>query len=286
MRAKTIIRLSLESILLFTVAIPSLSAQQPVPSRDAVSRTAPAKQKQGLVEFALQGINPSDRNYGTCLDEARKLLIQETVDRAYFWSNLAALAVAVCLLVVVVHQQGLLRRREFMAAECVTQLRNALARAESQIEEATRRNHALMQALSALSLPSPGNTTLMVDSAERGKQRKPAVPTTASTLTATTPPAPATSGANRKAPVPSPAPVPAVVPAPPSAPSTPAAAQESRSGSQLGLFGSDGDFVAKINTLQQQLSTSQERERHLRRQLNDSELRFQKEREKSRSLQG
>lgn len=286
MRTKTIFRLSLESILLFTVAISPVTAQQPVPSSDAVSRTAPAKPKQGLVEFALQGINPSDRDYGTCLDEARKLLIQETVNRAYFWSNLAALAVAVCLLLVVVHQQGLLRRREFMAAECLTQLRNALTRAESQIEEATRRNHALMQALSALSSASPGNTTLMVDPSERGKQRKPAVPTTASTPAVTTPPAPASSGANRKALVPSPAPVPALVPAHSAPPSTPAVAQQSRPGNQLGLFGSDGDFIAKINTLQQQLSTSQERERHLRRQLNDSELRFQKEREKSRSLQG
>jgi hypothetical protein len=61
--------------------------------------------------------------------------------------------------------------------------------------------------------------------------------------------------------------------------------EEIRPGSQIALFSSDVDLVSRINTLQQQLNTSQERERQLRRQLNDSEVRVQKEREKNRSLQ-
>ena len=276
MNTKIVFRASIASVLLFTAMVSSMAAQQAITHTDAISRSAPAKQKQGLVEFALQGINPSDRNYGACLDEARKLAIQQTLGRVFFWSNLVAVAVAVCLLLVVVHQQRLLNRRELMAAECMTQLRNALSRAECQVEEATQRNHALMQALTAASVPRPVNSTPIVAHVEQNKPRKATV--MSPTATTTTPPNTATSGASKKPPEPAPASAPAPTPAP--------AAQDLRAGSQLGLFGSDGDFVAKINTLQQQLSTSQERERHLRRQLNDSEVRYQKEREKSRSLQG
>ena len=284
MRTKTTFRALIGTLLVLTAAVCSMTAQQALAHADAASRSAPAKQKQGLVEFALQGINPSDRNYGACLDDVRKLAIQQTLGRLFFWSNLVAVAVAVCLLLVVVHQQRLLNRRELMAAECMTQLRNALSRAEDQTIEATRRNHALMQALSASSLASPSNTTPIVEHVEQPKPRKVVTTSTPASSTATTPPTlttpatPATSSASKKSPEPRPVSQPSSIAVP--------AAPESRTGSQLGLFGSDGDFVAKINTLQQQLSTSQERERHLRRQLNDSEIRFQKEREKSRSLQG
>jgi cytoskeletal protein RodZ len=198
----------------------------------------------------------------------------------FFWSNLVAVAVALSLLLVVVHQQRLLNRRELMAADCMTQLRNALLRAENQVEEATRRNHALMQALTTTSVPRPVNSTPIVAHVEQNKPRKAAVtsPPSSPTATTTTAPNTATSAASKRPPDPAPVSAPSPTPAP--------AAQDLRAGSQLGLFGSDGDLVAKINTLQQQLSTSQERERHLRRQLNDSEVRYQKEREKSRSLQG
>lgn len=55
---------------------------------------------------------------------------------------------------------------------------------------------------------------------------------------------------------------------------------------QMGLFSPDVDLIAKINSLQQQLNTAQEREKQLRRQLNDSDLRLQKEQQRNRSLQG
>lgn len=61
--------------------------------------------------------------------------------------------------------------------------------------------------------------------------------------------------------------------------------EKSKPVDQMGLFGPEVEFINKINVLQQQLSSSQEREKNLRRQLNDSELRFQKEQQKSRALQ-
>jgi hypothetical protein len=46
----------------------------------------------------------------------------------------------------------------------------------------------------------------------------------------------------------------------------------------------DVDLIALINVIQQQLTGSQEKEKQLRRQLNDAELRLQKEQQKNRSL--
>ena len=42
--------------------------------------------------FTLKRINPADKDYGQCLDEGRKILLEETMRNGYFWSNLVALA--------------------------------------------------------------------------------------------------------------------------------------------------------------------------------------------------
>ena len=42
----------------------------------------------------------------------------------------------------------------------------------------------------------------------------------------------------------------------------------------------------KVNSLEQQLGRSQEQEKHLRRQLSQSELRLQTEQQKNRALKG
>lgn len=277
MKVTTAFRAFIASLLLM-LAISSSRAQQPVRSENPETDAVRAKPSQGLVDYALHAINPSDRSYGACLDDARELLIQETVDRVYFWSNLLAMGIAICLFLIVIHQQKLLERREWMAAESLSQYRNALARAEAQAAEATQKNHDLVHGLIAKSALHAPNGGELVDPAERGRHRK--APAAAPSIVPPTPAATVAAPSTTKKDL-------AVSPASRSLPAlTEVAPQESTPGTQFGLFGPDGDFVAKVNALQQQLSTSQERERQLRRQLNESELRFQKEREKIRSLQG
>ncbi len=136
---------------LFLAMLPLLCFAQARPSGyDPAAQEQPPKQKDGFVDFALKRINPADKDYGQCLDEGRKLLLEETIRNGYFWSNLVALGLLACLFVIIVYQHRVQTCREWTAAEMLAQHEHALARANAQVEEATSRNRGLMEALSAL----------------------------------------------------------------------------------------------------------------------------------------
>ena len=286
--------------VLCTLLLPVAYAQD----RRKSERSGPKGQQVGLVDFALSGVNPNNRNYGQCFGEARRILIQETVDRAYFWSNLCSIGVAGFLFVIVLYQRQFNRRSEQIASETITQYHHALERAESQAQIATTRNHELMKALSIAAcreiadqtLPSTGdlmpqrrpvgrpprdNSVPGVKSAQPPKAAE-ASQDTVQPPKASVPPQNTTPQPKVAAPSHNPTSPPAVTPA---ATSMSLKDQRSKPLNQMGLFGSEVELIAKINVLQQQLSSSQEREKHLRRQLNDSELRVQKEQQKARILQ-
>ena len=260
-----------------TMFIPS-SAQQSQQNTDGAAPTVVGQQKQGLVDFTMDRIAKEGRDYGQCLDEGRRLLIEETFDRAYFWSNFLAIVVSCCLFLLVVHQHQLLHRRELIAAEWLTQYHNALTRAETQAAEAARQNHALMEALNASSrLSSPAESVPPKPKKETVQQ------TRSSSVTA-----PVLAAVNMKSV--SSKPTPAVQDAHDKSATATTAVESpgsaSKPANQMGPISADVDLIAKINSLQQQLNTAQEREKQLRRQLNDSDLRLQKEQQRNRTLQG
>ncbi|GEM_PF-1044816 len=264
--------------LLLVFAVPHLVAQDSHPTRNHTSGRV-TKQREGLLDFALKRVNPSDLDYGQCVDEGRKLILEQTLSRGYFWSNVAALGSLGVFLIVIVHQQRLRDRRELIASECLTQYHNALARAEAQVIAATKRNHALMEALTESSearvTGEAAASTVPKDTL--GKERKRV----------------GNSDENGKAAPLAPVP-PARVEPPRLAVSASSVAKTSKRSTpndpsppgQIGLFGQDGDLVAKVNALQQQLSLCREREKELLRQVNFAELRLQKEQQKNRSLKG
>ena len=125
-------------------------AQERRPSYDPTGQAQSSKPKDGFVDFALKSINPADKDYGQCLDEGRKMLLEETVRNGYFWSNLVALGLLACLFVIIVYQHRVQTCREWAAAETLAQYEHSLSRANAQVEEATNRNRGLMEALTAL----------------------------------------------------------------------------------------------------------------------------------------
>ena len=136
---------------LFLAMLPSLCfAQARRSGYDPAAQAQSPRQKDGFVDFALKRINPADKDYGQCLDEGRKLLLEETMRNGYFWSNLVALGLLACLFVIIVYQHRVQTCREWTAAEMLAQHEHALARANAQVEEATSRNRGLMEALTAL----------------------------------------------------------------------------------------------------------------------------------------
>jgi len=252
---------------LFLAMLPFLCfAQVHRSGYDPAAQAQSPRQKDGFVDFALKRINPADKDYGQCLDEARKLLLEETMRNAYFWSNLVALGLLACLFVIIVYQHRVQTCREWTAAEMLAQHEHALARANAQVEEATSRNRGLMEALTALresalrSQVPPGEV-----------QDRPALQTVssrASSIPASQVAAPKNGNAA-------------------TAPSRSArAATATPPANQIGLFKPEVDLVMKVNSLEQQLGRSQDEAKLLRRQLNESDRRLQEEQQRNRSLKG
>lgn len=252
---------------LFLAMLSSLCfAQARSSGYDPAAQAQSPRQRDGFVDFALKRINPADKDYGQCLDEGRKLLIEQTMRNAYFWSNLVALGLLGCLFVIIVYQHRVQTCREWTAAEMLAQHEHALARANAQVEEATSRNRGLMEALTALresalrSQASPGEA-----------QDRPALQTISSRASSIPASQVATPKNGNAA----------------TAPSRSArAATATHPATQIGLFKPDVDLVMKVNSLEQQLGRSQDEAKLLRRQLNESDRRLQEEQQRNRSLKG
>jgi hypothetical protein len=252
---------------LFLAMLPLLCFAQARPSGyDPATQEQPPKQKDGFVDFALKSINPADKDYGQCLDEGRKLLIEETMRNGYFWSNLVALGLLACLFVIIVYQHRVQTSREWTAAEMLAQYEQSLSRANAQVEEATNSNRGLMEALTALR-----ESALRSQLPPGEAQDHPALQTVSSRTSTI----PASQVASTKI---------------SSATSVPIrsarAATATPLANQIGLFKPEVDLVMKVNSLEQQLGRSQDEAKLLRRQLNESDRRLQEEQQRNRSLKG
>jgi hypothetical protein len=252
---------------LFLAMLPLLCFAQARPSGyDPAAQEQPPKQKDGFVDFALKSINPADKDYGQCLDEGRKLLIEETMRNGYFWSNLVALGLLACLFVIIVYQHRVQTCREWTAAAMLTQHEHALSRANAQVEEATSRNCGLMEALTTLR-----ESALRSQAPPGEAQDRPALQTVSS-RTSSIPASQVATPKNGNA---------------ATAPSRSArAATATPPANQIGLFKPEVDLVMKVNSLEQQLGRSQDEAKLLRRQLNESDRRLQEEQQRNRSLKG
>ena len=256
---------------LFLAMLPSLCfAQARRSGYDPAAQAQSPRQKDGFVDFALKRINAADKDYGQCLDEGRKLLIEETMRNGYFWSNLVALGLLACLFVIIVYQRTVQTHREWTTADMLAQHAHALSRANAHVEEATSRNRGLMEALTALR-----ESALRSQAPPGEAQDRPAVQTVssrASSIPASQVATPkngnATSAPSR------------------SASAATATRPANQPTNQIGLFKPDVDLIMKVNSLEQQLGRSQDEAKLLRRQLNESDRRFQEEQQRNRSLKG
>ena len=148
----------------------------------------------------------------------------------------------------------------------LAQHEHALARANSQVEEATSRNRGLMEALSTLR-----ESALRSQAPPGEAQDRPALQTVSS-RTSSIPASQVATPKNGNA---------------ATAPSRSArAATATPPANQIGLFKPEVDLVMTVNSLEQQLGRSQDEAKLLRRQLNESDRRVQEEQQKNRSLKG
>ena len=251
-------------LLLTTVCVGVLQAQRS--AYDPAAHDAPAKPKQGFVDYTLKRINPSDKDYGECLDQGRKLILQESIQNGYFWSNVVTLSLLGCLFIIVVYQHRQRVRREWTIAEILQQYEHALLRANAQVDEATKRNHELSEELTSARENASRSPIVLTE------PRESPTPRATSKRTAETQPVEATAAKST------------VVSAGDTAPN--GRGNGSKVANQMGLFKPEVDLILKVNSLEQQLGRSQEQEKQLRRQLTQSDLRLQAEQQKNRTLKG
>jgi nitroreductase len=102
----------------------------------------------------LKRINPSDKDYGQMISAGRNLLLAETIENGYFWSNVVSLGLLGCLFILVVYQQKHLNRAEWKSAEIVAQYEHALKRANVQAADATKRNSEIIEVLVGFKEPT------------------------------------------------------------------------------------------------------------------------------------
>ncbi len=269
----------IEVCILLMLAGPNLIAQDSHTPVNPGSLSA-AKPRGGFIDFALKGVNPSNRDYGRCLDEDRKFIVDETLTRGYFWSNVAALGLLGVFFVMIVHQQRVQHRRDLISSELLAQYHNALARAEDQAIEATKRNHDFMATMVAMpeanSIGEETETPAPKEVPSKERKRPPSSGTSGAAAVVATSVAAAQGDFPRLTIAPS-----AVAKQPPSG-----ALRNSQAPDQVQATGIGVDLTAKINSLQQQLDAYKEERKELLRQVSFAELRLQKEQQKNRSLKG
>jgi len=240
-------------------------AQAGQSSYDPDTHSASSKPRDGFLDFTLRRFNSSDTNYGQCLSEARRVLLQETLTNAYFWSNIVALGGLVWLFLVIVYQQKVQTRRDWTTGEIVSELEQALKRSRAQLAEATKKNGELKDAIAVLKESALRSSSLPPESCQRaGSLTDKPQPTNSQPVTspvAKANPVKATNGGNGRS------------------------ATGKEPAGQMRLFTPDTDFVMKLNSLEQQLAQSREDNKQLRRRIAVGDRRIEREPGRNRQLE-
>jgi hypothetical protein len=231
-------RLALVVVTLVTV-LPALSQR---PNYDPMPRK-PAAQSSGFLDSSLGMINPKNTDYGCQIDTERQFVVEQSLKNLEFW----IVGITVSLLIVsfsmLLHQSRERDRREIIAAGFLAHCYNAWVDARSHAENAIRRHNELVKRTNAAA-----ESTLRAASQERDQAQT------------ETPKSNQGTGAKAHQ---SPR------------PGRTAGGPENGSAGTPNTQLSDSDYRDQINTLQQQLDASREREANLRRQLSRTKKREQ-----------
>lgn len=227
-------------IICLLLSVSWLPAWSQRSSYDPATRQ-PTKQGDGFVDFALKQVNSQNKDYGCQIDDARKLLVDQTIKSVTSWAVLVALSFLILSFFLLFHQHRERSRREIIAAGILAQYHNALTDARSQADDAIRRynelvnrtNTAAEATLRTASQPTERAqaTASAAHSTRDVKQPKPASAAQPKDRIKTD-----DNGAGRTEAV----------------PQNPEA---------------EGDLIAQISTLQKQLHDSHEREKNLQKEL-------------------
>src|SRR5437016_36421 len=101
-------------IICLLTSLSSLLAWSQRSSNDPATKQ-PTKHGDGFVDFALKQVNPQNKDYGCQIDDARKLMVDETIKSVTSWAALVALSFLVLSFCLLLHQHRERTRREIIA---------------------------------------------------------------------------------------------------------------------------------------------------------------------------
>lgn len=235
-------------LMAFVLAIltPSGFSQAQASNYDPASQQRPAVRRDSFLDFTLARFNPENKDYGECLSEERAILLHETVNDGYFWSNVVALVLLCCFLGVILYQKTVLARREWSTTEVLTQFEQALGGCQAQLTLASQKNRELAEMLAVARELATRATPLPIPSADQTVSspftaRSSTSKSTASTTTGSS----AAKAEERHQP----------------------ALKSIQPTSQIRLFSADADLIMRVNSLEQQLANSQRDNQALRRRI-------------------
>lgn len=234
-------------LLVFVLAIltPFGFSQAQASNYDPRSQQRPAVRRDSFLDFTLARFNPENKDYGQCFSEGRIVLLHETMNDGYFWSNVVALALLCCFLAVIIYQKTVLTRREWSTTEVLTQFEQALGGCQAQLTLAFQKNRELAEMLATsrevatrvVPFPIPSAEQVVSSSAATRLNTPKATPSTAVTSSAAK-----TEDRHQ-----------------------PTAPKPTQPTNQMRLFSPDADLIMRVNSLEQQLAHSQ-RDNHALRQ--------------------
>lgn len=197
--------------------------------------------RRGFLDFALQQINPQNTDYGCQIEEARRLAVDETVNNIGFWIIIVAISLLVLSFFIVVFQHRERNRLELLAARFLAQYHNSLIDARSEAQIAIRRYNELVIATDKVVEKARVCQTSAAQPPALGTEPIDSVKPKSTTLTTVNPTLTRSESGSSE-------PVNAkLLPRP--------------------GHTSEVDLMAQIKSLQQQLGTSHEREKNLKREL-------------------
>jgi hypothetical protein len=112
------------------------AAQRPQSSYNPAPRH-PAKQHDSLIDFVLKHINPTDKDYGEWLEQARRSAIDVGLDSL---PSLLSGGLLICSFVVIIHQSKERQHRELIASRFLAWYHNELVHSRETAREVIAKN--------------------------------------------------------------------------------------------------------------------------------------------------
>ncbi len=131
------------AIAVCLLAVTLSASERPRSSYDP-SQQHSQKQQDSLIDFALKRLNPTNKDYGLSIEQARQSALKVGLDML---PTLSSVALLLGSFVVIVHQNRERRHREIISARFLAWYHNELLRARDTARDAIARNNRLKKVL-------------------------------------------------------------------------------------------------------------------------------------------